>query len=157
MDLTGIGRMLAMTPSDERSTLAALRFPGCSAGRRYTSCRRGEQRGVAAICSRPQHLTGAFYSVRFPSGSRRTAPARRRNPCHTADGRFHLSDLLAEYNGRIIPQFNVGARKKLTIITTDNQVTPQPGQTVISMVLLEGALRDADTARRLQAVRADGA
>ena len=73
----------------------------------------------------------------------------------TAD--FTYQDLLAEYNGRIIPLFIVGARKKLTIITTDNQVTPQPGQTVISMVLLEGALRDADTARRLQAVRADGA
>jgi len=160
LDLTGIGRMLAMTPNDEVNSLAALQFPEVfSRAEVYQLPPRRSNGGSSDLFPAPQHLTGRIlfgpdFNYRFLDEQLQRGAEIRAIPL-TAD--FTYQDLLAEYNGRIIPLFIVGARKKLTIITTDNQVTPQPGQTVISMVLLEGALRDADTARRLQAVRADGA
>lgn len=160
LDLTGIGRMLAMTPNDEVNSLAALQFPEVfSRAEVYqlplgTGSPEEEELSLA-----PQHLTGrilfgpnlnyTFLDEQFQRGA-----AIRSTPLTP---QFTYQELQAEYNSRAIPLFAVGPRNKLTIFTEDNQPTPQPGQTAISFVLPAGALEEEDTARRVAEIRVDGA
>lgn len=160
LDLTGIGRMLAMTPNDEVNSLAALQFPEVfSRAEVYQLPPRTGNGDGRELSPAPQHLTGRIlfgrtFNYRFLDEQLQRGAEIRAIPLTTE---FTYADLQAEYGGRLIPLFVVSARKKLTILTTDNQVTPQPGQTIISMVLPESALEDEETARRVQAVRVDGA
>lgn len=152
LDLTGIGRLLAMTSNDEVNALAALHFPEVFSRAEVYQLPLGM--GTAeesALDLAPQHLTGrilfgptfnySFLDEQFERGATIKATGLTEE--------FTYNDLQAEYRQRAIPLFVVTARGKLLIFTQDNQLQPQPGQTVISLVLPEGALAEEETMRRL--------
>lgn len=160
LDLTGIGRMLAMTPNDEVNSLAALQFPEVFSRAEVYQLPLGtgsEEENELSLA--PRHLTGrilfgpnlnySYLQEQFERGAEIKATP--------LTPQFTYEDMQAEYNGRAVPLFVVGPRNKLTIFTKDNRPAPQAGQTVISLVLPEGVLEEEETARRVPDFRADGA
>lgn len=152
LDLTGIGRLLAMTSNDEVNALAALHFPGVFSRAEVYQLPLGM--GTAeeeALHLAPQHLTGrilfgptfnySFLVEQFERGATIRATGLTEA--------FTYREWQAEYSQRAIPLFAISGRGKLLIFTKDNQLQPQAGQMLISLVLPEGALAEEETMRRL--------
>lgn len=160
LELTGIGRMLAMTPNDEVNSLAALQFPEVFSRAEVYQLPPGlSGEKESELSQAPQHLTGRIlfgpkFNYNFLNEQFQRGAEIKSTPLTT---QFTYEDLQATYNGRAIPLFVVGPRHKLTIFTKDSQPTPQAGQTVISLVLPAGALEEEETARRVATAKADGA
>ncbi|MDT8306574.1 MAG: sodium:proton antiporter [Anaerolineae bacterium] len=156
LDLTGIGRLLAMTSNDEVNALAALHFPEVFSRAEVYQLPLGmgtEEENEMDLA--PQHLTGrilfgptlnySFLEEQFHRGA--SIKATKLTEA------FTYRDLQAEYGRRAIPLFAITARGKLRIATQDKPLQPEPGQTVISLILPQGALDERETARRLEAVQ----
>lgn len=137
LDLTGIGRLLAMTPNNEVNSLAAIHFPEVfSISEIYQLPMAEMDDTTTSNTVTPAHLTGRFlfgeeltYAnlyEKFRSGATIKATG--------LTNVFSYQDFQEQYGDRATPLFLVTVRKKLLIFTTDHKPTPRPGQTVISLV-----------------------
>lgn len=136
LDLSGIGRLLALTSNNEVNSLAAIHFPEVFSRAAVYQLPLGIGGGEVRSELAPQHLTGRFlfgpkmtYSHlmdRFLDGAVVKAT--------TLTEKFDYVDFQTRYNHTAIPLFLITKKDKLIIYTTDYQPIPKPGQTLISLV-----------------------
>lgn len=134
LEFTGIGRLLALTSNDEVNSLASLHFP------EVFSRTQVYQLPMTATGTRdssvPAHLRGRFlfgpqstYSYlmeRIEAGDVIKATK--------LTDQFTYSDYQAHYDNQALPLFIMTDRKTLAIVTSDSQIAPKPGQTIIGLV-----------------------
>ncbi len=135
-DLSGIGTMLAMTPSHEVNVLATIEF-GRLFGRRHvfqlpaiTSKTKRQEPVPSHLTARPlfaAHANHAWLADRFTDGAlvKKTRLTEE----------FTWKDFLAHYGGNALPLFSIDTTKKLLIVSTAAQpVEMKPSLTVICLV-----------------------
>ncbi len=135
LDLSGIGRMLALTGNDDINALAVLHFPDVF-GRANVYQLPTARDGHAA----PAHLRGrSLFSSNATYGHMEELMNAGATVKSTAlSPSFAYADYLAHYGERSpIPLAVVTGDSKLQLFTDDNSLVPKPGQTIISLVSSE--------------------
>lgn len=135
LDLSGIGRFLAMTPNDEANSLATLRFAeifGRSEVYQLPVAARteGQQSDVS-----PQHLRGRFLfeaETTFPYLAERFGQGAEIKATRLTE-RFDDQDFQSMYQGDAIPMFLLPAHGGLEVFTTEASPSPEAGDLLISM------------------------
>ena len=135
LDLSGIGRFLAMTPNDEINSLAAMEFSDIF-GRSGVYQLTPETLDAARHSQIPQHLrvrllfnksvTNDYLRARF---TQRGVIKRTR-----LSEDFTYDHFLKMYGTSALLLFVIRDTGKLEICTSDQSVQPQPGQTVIALI-----------------------
>jgi NhaP-type Na+/H+ or K+/H+ antiporter len=143
LDLSDMGRLLAMTPNDEVNTLATQRFIEVF-GRAevYQLSAKGEegrkdsvpleQRGRVLFES---GMTYQKLDEAFKSGATVKATS--------LSEQFTLESLSAQH-GEVIPLFLVSPTGVVTVFATDKRPTGRPGQVVVSLTLPTATTTDDD-------------
>ncbi len=134
ISLGGIGRFLAMTPNDEVNSLAALHLRGLFGRAEVYQLfprRRSESDEAAAESVRARFLfgkdvTNILINERFAQG------ALVKTTKLTEE--FNYAAFNRQYQGTAIPLFVIRDGGQLRIVTANEDVSPQPGQTVIAIV-----------------------
>jgi NhaP-type Na+/H+ or K+/H+ antiporter len=139
LNLTGVGRLLAMTSNNEVNSLAAVHFQEAFSRSEIYQLPMGplaeENATTGNVVTQPT-LTGRFlfgpeitfnYLVeRFRQGA--VVKATPLTP------EFDYVDFLTTYEEEAVPLFVISNKNKLGIYTTDYQPIPKPGQILISLV-----------------------
>lgn len=136
LDLSGIGRMLALTGNDDINALAVLHFPDVF-GRANVYQLPSARDGHAA----PAHLRGRslFSSTATYDHIEKLMETGATIKSTALSSSFSYADYLANYEERPpIPLAVVTSDSKLQLFTEDNRPTPKPGQTIISLIPAEG-------------------
>lgn len=137
INLGGIGRLIALTPSNTTNSLAALHFApflGRANVFQLVPAEGGEVTGRREPVS--QHLRGRLLfgpdvsydrlSERFASGAIvKTTPLTEK---------FDYEAFKSYYGETAIPLFVINEAGNILVFTTDSRPTPKPGQTLISIV-----------------------
>ncbi len=136
IDLSGIGRFLAMTPNDEANALAVLHF-GEELGRSEAyQLQAGDAVDQSAEQRVPRHLHGrilfqpaltcAQLHALFDEG------AQLKSTSLTQE--FTYEDFQARYPGTAVSLFLINKNGRLDIFAADGEVVPRAGDTLISLV-----------------------
>lgn len=157
VDYSGIGRLLAMTSNNEVNSLAAIHFPdvfGRSAV--YQLPMDGAQNNTSSNTVAPEHLTGRFLfgpkmTYNYLAGLFRDGAVVKPTKLTEA---FDYADFQQRHGQRAIPLFLIDQKGKLRIYTTDSEMVPKSGQTLISLVPPAGS---PVTAEGTEAVQPEGA
>ncbi|MCA9027932.1 MAG: sodium:proton antiporter [Planctomycetaceae bacterium] len=134
LNLGGIGRFLAMTPNDEVNSLAALNLRGLFGRAEVFQLfprRRSERQEAASQSVRARFLfgediTNQRLNERFEHGS--TVKTTKLTE------EFDYEAFQQRYAGTAILLFVIGEGGQLRVVTTDEKLSPKPGQTVIAIV-----------------------
>lgn len=139
LNLHGIGRLLTMTPNNEVNSLAAIHFLEVFSRAEIYQLpmeRDPNEKDTTSNSVSPSHLTGRFLfgpqmtyhylMEKFQDGAVLKTTELSEE--------FDYSDFQERYEHEAIPLFLITKNDKLTVYTTDNQPTPKPGQTLISLV-----------------------
>lgn len=147
IDLTGIGRLLALTSNDEANSLAALHFAEVFRRSEVYQLPITKDQDVAGHHVSPQHLRG-----RILFGPNATQPYLRQQleagatvKATQLTTEFNYEDFRQLYDEEALPLFLVTETRQLLIYTTENRPIPKPGQTLISLI------RQAETAKQDEA------
>jgi len=132
LDLSGIGRFLALTPNDEVNALAALHFAEIFESTSVFQLAGRAEQGRAERSALPSHLRGrplfggkvtfSMLNDRFNKGGEIAVVEL------TEDRPFDA--LAAEYDGDVVLLFVV-RNGELIVHAEEGQVTPQPGDKVV--------------------------
>jgi len=133
LDLTGVGRLLALTPNDELNALAAQRFAPI-----FGSENVFQLAPAGATSEReelPRHLRGRFL---FGPDMTYAALTRRFHRDGTLKStelteQFGFDDYVDRYGDSALPLFLV-RDGRLSVMATDFKPTAQPGQRVMAVV-----------------------
>lgn len=131
MELSGIGRFLALTPNDQVNTLAAQRMTR-SFGRvgvyrlpgRHTPGEGGHAEAEGRVLSSERATHRAITALWAESGGVLVTPL---SPEYT------LADFEAEYGERAVPMFVLSESGKLTVVSPKQTIPAQAGQRLISI------------------------
>jgi len=135
LDLSGIGRVLALTGNDEVNTLAALR-----AGEVFARAEVYRLPGAAKNAPAGFHeartlfgpqVTYSFLATAIDSGA--TVKTTRLSPS------FDLAAYRDYYGPRSIPLAVAGDNGRLTFLTDDQQPVAKSGHSLISLILPDGS------------------
>ena len=136
LDLSGLGRLVAVTPNDEVNALAAISFtdtferagvfqlPTAQADKRKTG-QGGENRSAGRRLFSPE-ATYEELSRRLAEG------AVIKKTVLTPE--FDFTAFQQQYGGRAIVLFVVGKNGNLTVCTADDPPAPVAGQKLISLI-----------------------
>ena len=140
LDLSGIGRFVAMTPNDEINSLAAMELADVF-GRAEVYQLAPETLDAARHSQIPQHLrarllfeesvTNTYLRARIAQG----AVIKRTR----LSGDFTHDHFREMYGESAMILFLIRETGELDICTSESAVQPQPGQTVIALVDLEAS------------------
>ncbi|MGD2108099.1 MAG: cation:proton antiporter [Phycisphaerae bacterium] len=137
LDLGGMGRLLAVTPNDWVNVLAVRRFQRIF-GR--ANCYQLSPQQAGSKMKGHRHLHG-----RLLFGGEETYPVLQRRIAEgyivKATGlseEFDYAAFLARHGESCVPLFVIDDRKRLSVITTEGDEEPKPGETVISLIREEG-------------------
>jgi hypothetical protein len=140
VEISGIGKLMAMTGNDDVNSLAALHFsPLFGRAHAYQLMPEDEEQ----IEAHSRHLRG-----RFLFGKDMTHAALTRWFTDEAvvkktrlSEEFGIEELKAQYGGQVKPLFLITEEGTLQIFTVEGKIKPHVGQTLISLVLkqTEGA------------------
>lgn len=147
VDLSTMGRMLALTPSDEINALAVLNFTEVfgRAGMHRLVSKEINKDGNDSISSVligrllfSVEATFSYMADRFASG------AEIKKVKLTPD--FDYTDFKALYGEHALPLFLLDQSNNLAVFTADNQLNPQVGHSIISLVTpqYEDDIEDAE-------------
>ena len=135
VELTGIGRMLALTPNHEVNSLATLHYSELfGRGQVFQLPPRTQQ--SAEETGTPHHLRGRFLFAPHANCAflRQQLADGSTIQSIPIDENFNLESLQAKHNNGILPLFLVTAANKLLVFTIDTQPTIRPGRTLIALV-----------------------
>jgi len=137
IQLDGIGRLMAVTPNDEINSLAILHFVDIFGRSRVYQLKTSTDEKTKNVQeSMPRHMLGRFL---FND----KATYNSLNALFQADGIAKKTSLTKEYDFEAflkmygvtaIPMFLIGDGGKLKVFTTDDELEPKPGDTLVSMV-----------------------
>ncbi len=136
VDLEGIGRLLSMTPNDEVNSLAALHFEELF-GRDevYQLC--PAKQGSAAQVDMPRHLRGHYLFAEDATfgdlEQRFRAGAAIKKTSLTAE--YSFASFRDMYGAGALPLMIIDENKKLKILTIESDVSPEDGDTLVSVVI----------------------
>ncbi len=154
LQLSGIGRLLALTPNDEVNSLAAVHFArhfgrsnvyqlASSSDRGHRKpekepAKRKKTEVVEEIKGRTlfaRGLTHEELEERLASGAqlRRTKLTRE----------FSYDDWRQRHGERAVPLFLIEDNGSLQVFTADRALTPKPGQTIIALTPLRSTTSEA--------------
>ncbi len=135
IELTGIGRLLALTPNDEINSLATLHYAR-HFGRSnvfqlaFKAEREREDDVDASVRGRtlfgPEYTFSMLQELMEQGGQIRKTRLTRE---------FTHKDWERHNAGKRIPLFLIDENKALDVFTTDRTLTPRPGQTIIALSL----------------------
>ncbi|MFW5942563.1 MAG: cation:proton antiporter [Chloroflexota bacterium] len=137
LDLTGVGRLLAMTSNNEVNSLAAVHFQEAfSRAEVYQLPMRSVDGPVDSNVVTQPNLTGRFLfgpemTCDYLAERLRQGAVVKATPLTET---FDYVDFQTRYEQEAIPLFVITSRNKLGIYTTDYQPIPRPGQILISLV-----------------------
>lgn len=143
MDLTGIGRLLALTPNDEVNSLAALHFREIF-GREGVyqvappEIHRKDRRQQVSTQLRGRILFGMEWT--FQKLSDRFEQPGTEVKSTTLTESFGFSDFLERYGEAAIPMFVLRPSGRILIFAGDERPPTQPNDTIISLVSSEEPL-----------------
>jgi hypothetical protein len=136
IQLDNIGRLLAFTSNDEVNSLAILHFSEFFEREELYQLPPGSEKEGKEEEFSPQHLRGRFlfkrgldYSTlnkRFYSGSKIISKK------FTTE--FDFAEFRKIYGESAVPLFLVTENGKLLIFTTDREIVPKSGETLIALV-----------------------
>lgn len=135
IDFTGLGRLLAVTPSNEVNFLAAVRFRAIFgrsevyqlAGLAASDNKRHRvSRDLRGRCLFGDGLTGELLEERIHLGAsvKKTKLSKE----------FTFEQFRERYGGHAIPLFTVSEKRQVQFATRDKPLSPQVGQTLVSLV-----------------------
>ncbi len=131
----GIGRLLAMTPNDEVNSLAALHFVDIFGRSEVYQLFPAEQ-GKSSGSLMPMHLRGRYLfseTATFSAlVSRFRSGAVVKKTLITEE--FTFDAFKKMYGESAIPLLMITESEKLVVYTADSKPSPEPGQTLISIV-----------------------
>lgn len=134
-DLSGIGRLLAMTPNNEVNSLAVRQFAELfgRANLFQLALSSGARAARGAVADK---LTGRIL---FREGLTHSALAQRyaagaRVKKTTLSEEFDRDDLKRMYGESAVVLMTIDDRRHLAIATAENELVPEPGQTVLCLV-----------------------
>jgi len=135
LDLGGIGRFLALMPNDEVNSLAAWHFSEIFGRGEVFQLAPSSPRGPRAETAL-EHLRGRFLfaskaTYAFLQSRLAEGAVVKRTPLTEE---FDIEAFRALYGPKAVPLFLIGEGDKLTVQTADNETSPKPGQTLISLV-----------------------
>jgi NhaP-type Na+/H+ or K+/H+ antiporter len=133
VDLTGIGRLLAITPNQEVNTLAGLYFEKIF-GKNEVYHLANEEHQIQSI---PQDLQSNLLfgsSVNFSKLEHYRQNGAKIKVISITEKLDYQVYKEKNRTMEVIPLFLVDDKKKLIIITNNNQPTPQPNQVLISLM-----------------------
>ena len=148
VELSGIGRLLALTPNDEVNSLATLSFTR-TFGRSEVyqlaqSAAKPSAPGIAKTSGNTAHrkqgmsheLAGRLL---FGPGTTYAELARRVDAGATVKktpltNEFGLEQFRAHYGNRALPLFLIAPTGELTVLTDENAVSAPPGRVLVSLV-----------------------
>ena len=140
LDLSGIGRLVALTPNDETNALAALHFAEVFESAEVYQIPSQPDAEQGRVGDLPRHLhgrslfgKGVTYSVlaeRFADGDEiRSFKLTKEHPYE------RLQDY---YGGALLPLFLVREPGQVFVFTEDHELTPRPGDTLLALVTPTG-------------------
>ena len=135
LDLSGVGRVLAMTANDEVNTLAAREFVHLF-GRANVYQLASPHGGTGKRVSISERLRGRkLFGEQWHHDSLADRMARGSVVKKTQlTDSFTYDDFLQRYGPSALLLFVIGEDKGLTIRTSDDEASPRPGHTVIALV-----------------------
>ncbi len=134
IDLEGIGKLLALTSNDSVNSLATLHFEDeFGSSEVYQLRPQSEDRGVAGA---PKHLHGRYLfgpEIDFRYLARCFAKGAVIKKTNITE-EFGFDDFKKMYGEEAVPLFLITEDKRLVVFTADREITPKPGQTILSLV-----------------------
>jgi NhaP-type Na+/H+ or K+/H+ antiporter len=149
VEIGGIGKLLALTTNDDANSLAAMHFAHVF-GRSQIFQLAPEEDATAHEVSR--HLRGRFAFGEGMTHSRITqmfwddAVVKKTS----LSKEFDFEALKAHYKGEIVPLFLITENGQLQVFAADAKLNPQPGQTVVSLVMPQDAESSPKTPTEVQ-------
>ncbi len=133
---SGIGKLMAMTPSEEANSLALFHFDEVFDREETYQINRNNDEEEGSRDMLPKHLKGRglfgnevdldYLNTMFFEGA-----VIKSTPL-TKD--FNFEKYKEYYNNKLVPLFAVTKDKRLIVNSNDKKFEPLPGQTVISLV-----------------------
>ncbi len=133
VEISGIGKLMAMTGNDDVNSLAALHFaPVFGRAQVYQLIPEDEK----LLEAHSRHLRGRFL---FGKGMTHTALSQRFTDeaiikKTKLSEEFGIEELNAQYGGEVLPLFLITEDGNLQIFTTEGKNKAHAGQTLISLV-----------------------
>ncbi len=135
LDLSGIGKLLAITPNDEVNSLAVLHLRDYfSSSELYQLPPQNKNGNIQQTI--PQHLRGRLLfgpDITFSAMQSRFEKGAVIKKT-TLTEKFDFNTFKSLYGEKAIPLFLIRQNGNLVIFATDNPPIPQPGQKLISLV-----------------------
>ncbi len=143
VEISGIGKLMAMTSNDDVNSLAALHFAHLF-GRSQVFQLIPEDEKLLEAQSR--HLRGRFL---FAKGVTHESLTQRFTGGATVkktrlSEEFDFEALTARYAGQVLPLFLITEGGELRVFSADGKIKPQAGQTLISLVMPEAETTSAE-------------
>lgn len=135
LDFGGIGRLLALTSNDEANSLAALHFVEIFGRAEVYQLPPTSGRGKNGEELWAQHLRGRFLfgpGMTYGHLTKQFA-AGARVKITTLTREFNYAAFQNLYGQEAIPLFLITETRQLLVFTAEEKLTPQPGQTLISL------------------------
>ncbi len=134
VEISGIGKLMAMTTNDDVNSLAALHFaPLFGRSQAYQLMPEDEKQ----LDAQSRHLRGRFL---FGKGLTHAALTQRfteeavLKKTRLSEA-FGVEQLMAQYGGQVLPLFLITTEGNLQVLAADGKIKPQPGQTLVSLVV----------------------
>ncbi|MEJ2535902.1 MAG: sodium:proton antiporter [Calditrichia bacterium] len=135
IDTSGLGRLIALTANDEVNSLAALHFmeifERAEVYHLPENTKRGGTKSEVSRILKGRTLFGNDINYDTLSNLFSDGAELKSTPLSEE---FDYQDFRKHYKNSYIPLFLVDEDGNLTVIATDNTPTPEPGQTLISLI-----------------------
>ncbi len=134
VEISGIGKLMAMTTNDDVNSLAALHFAPLFGRSQAFQLMPEDDKQLDA---QSRHLRGRFLFGKGMTHAALTqwfideAVVKKTR----LSKEFGLEALQARYGGKVLPLFLIGEDGTLQVFSVDGNLKPQAGQTLISLVV----------------------
>jgi len=134
IDLAGIGRLLALTPSNEVNVLAVRRFVRLFGRSDVYQLSPRDANGRTGL---EQHLHGRWLFAPDATAEHLDEFLARGATVkvNRLTDNFDFRAFRTQYGAAALPLFVITDTGRLTILATDLKIDPRPGQTLISLVM----------------------
>lgn len=135
IDLSGIGRLLALTPNNGANSLATLHFaPYLGRANVYQLSPGGDEGGRKEAVS--HHLRGRFLFGTDVTYERLTGRFEAGAVIKVTGltEKFDYKSFQEYYGGTAIPMFLISQAGNVTVFDSESDMIPEPGQALISLV-----------------------